>query len=252
MTGMDDEVRDSLQRRAGDVPPRREVPPDLGKRAGRRIALNSIIGGAAAIVVIAGAVIGLQALMSPGEEELGGGGGVTPTGGIHTTVGPAPTSPTPQSSGSSSVPTCSSGELRANGTMLGAAGSREGVIDVANFSNTTCTLQGRPHVTLLKSPGRPITSGIRFLQSPAGWKVDGESKPAGWPIVTLLPGDAASVRVRWGNWCPQGRAAPLWELGIPGSGTVGVQNGMEEPPPCNGESEPSTIEVGPFEPQREP
>ena len=152
----------------------------------------------------------------------------------------------------SSVPTCTSAELHANGTMLGAAGSREGVMDVANFSDTSCTLQGRPHVTLLKSPGRPITFGIRSLKSPAGWEVDGESKPAGWPVVTLHPGDAASVRVRWGNWCPQGRAAPLWELGIPGSGTVGVRNGMEEPPPCNGESEPSTIEVGPFEPQREP
>jgi hypothetical protein len=249
MTDMDDEVRDSLQRRAEDIPPRREVPPDLGRRAGRRIAFNSLAAGAAFVVILAVAIVGIRALTSS-EEELGGN--PTPTSVHHSGGGSGPTPTTAASSSGSGVTECAASDLRANGTLLGAAGSREGVIDVANLSDTTCTLQGRPRVTLLQSAGHAITSGITFLKADAGWMVDGETKPAGWPVVTLHPGDSASVRVRWGNWCPQGRAAPLWELGIPGGGQVAVQNGMEEPPPCNGETEPSTVEVGPFEPHRAP
>jgi hypothetical protein len=57
------------------------------------------------------------------------------------------------------------------------------------------------------------------------------------------------MRVRWSNWCLQGRKAPLWQIHIPGSGTVNG-NGMEavSPPPCNGAGQPSTVERGPFEP----
>jgi hypothetical protein len=67
--------------------------------------------------------------------------------------------------------------------------------------------------------------------------------------VTLAPGDVASVRIRWSNWCPDGRAAPLWRIGIPSGGSVDG-NGLDAvpPPPCNGPGSPSTVEVGPFEP----
>jgi hypothetical protein len=134
--------------------------------------------------------------------------------------------------------------------MEGAAGSQEGGVTLTNFSSTACSLQGRPVVTLLDENLNPITSGVTFLHSPPGWKADGAPKPDGWPIVTLHPGDAALVRIRWSNWCPDGRPAPLWRLGIPGSGTVDVTNGFDgvSPPPCNGQDLPSTVEVGPFEP----
>src|SRR5262245_25993997 len=133
MTGMDDDVRDSLQRRAEDVPPHREVPPDLGKRAGRRIARNSIAAGAVAVVVIAGAVIGVPALMAPSESELGGNDPTetsTSIDGPPVKVGPTPSSPGTATSGDGAIARCTAGQLRANGNMLGAAGSREGVIDV--------------------------------------------------------------------------------------------------------------------------
>ena len=136
------------------------------------------------------------------------------------------------------------------GSMDGAAGSREGALSLTNFADVTCTLQGRPTITLMDGNLKPITSGATFAPSPPGWRVNGSPKPAGWPVVTLRSGDSASVRIRWSNWCPDGRPAPLWRVAIPGGGTVDVVNGMDavSPPPCNGPGQPSTIEVGPFEP----
>jgi len=133
--------------------------------------------------------------------------------------------------------------------MEGAAGSREGAIRFTNYSNTTCTLQGTPKITLLDGNLRPITSGVVFVSSPPGWKANASPQPAGWPVVTLAPFHSASVRIRWSNWCPQGRSAPVWRMTIPGGGTTDV-NGFEaiSPPPCNGAGQPSTIAEGPFEP----
>ena len=93
--------------------------------------------------------------------------------------------------------------------MQGAAGSREGGITLTNFSDTTCTLQGTPAIELLDQNLKPITTGVSFGSSPAGWQANAQPTPAGWPVATLHAGDAALVRIRWGNWCPQGRAAPL-------------------------------------------
>jgi hypothetical protein len=134
--------------------------------------------------------------------------------------------------------------------MTGAAGSREGGVTLTNFSDTTCTLQGTPTITLLDQNLQPITSGVAFSSSPPGWQANGSPQPAGWPVVAIKGFDSASIRIRWGNWCPQGRAAPLWRIDIPGSGSVDVVNGMDQSsaPPCNGSGQPSTVEVGPFEP----
>jgi hypothetical protein len=250
-----DRLRRTLQDRADDVPPHRKVPDALGRRAGRRIAFNSLVVGAAAVVVVVVAVVGVQALRGPGSTAIGGNG-PTPTGAGHPTAppptssAPRPTTPAPTTGASptNGAAPCTPGQLRANGDMTGAAGSREGVIDVANFSGTACTLQGRPGIVLLTSPDHLVTARLSFIDSPAGWEVDGQPQPAGWPVVTLAPGDTASVRIRWGNWCSPG--VPLWRIGIPGGGEVDVVNGMEDPPPCNGSGMPSTIEVGPFEPHR--
>ncbi len=250
-----DRLRRTLQDRADHVRPHREVPDALRGRAGRRIAFNSLMVGTTAIVVVAAVLVGVQALRGPGPTL--GGPGPTPTGGGHgtapapTTTGvPAPTTGASPSTGSGGPVACTPGHLRANGDMQGAAGSREGAIDVTNLSGVVCTLRGRPGVVLLTDPNHLVTSDLSFIDSPAGWEVDGNPQPAGWPVVTLRPGDVASVRIRWGNWCAPG--VPLWRIGIPGGGDVDVANGMEDPPPCNGPGMPSTIEVGPFEPQPSP
>ncbi len=225
------------------MPLHRTVPPPLLRRTRRRIALNALAVGAAVVVVAGGGFAGLRAMSAPGSSRP--------------TVGPASNASghsTPSSSAHSTPPpsalsACTSGELRAVGSMEGAAGSREGAVTITNFSDQACTLQGTPTITLLDGNLDPITSGVAFSSSPAGWVANASPQPPGWPVVTLAPGDSASVRIRWGNWCPEGRAAPLWQVRIPGSGTVDV-NGFEAlgPPPCNGPGQPSTVEVGPFEP----
>jgi hypothetical protein len=234
MRDLDDQLHELFQRRADDVSPHREVPRSLARRARHRIALTALGAGIGVIVVAAGALAGIRALGDgPAVDQLGGG---------RSTSSAQPSAPV--------TPECTAAQLRAVGSMEGAAGSREGSIGLTNLSDTTCTLEGTPAITLLDDGLTPITSDVTFVSSPAGWVADGSPQPPGWPVVTIAPGDPASVRVRWSNWCPDGRVAPLWRIDIPGGGTVDVSNGMDSvpPPPCNGPDEPSTIEVGPFEP----
>ena len=231
---MDDELRELLRRKADDVPPHREVPRSLATRARRRIALNALRVGMTVVVLAVGAFAGVRAFGGPAAQR--------PIG--HPSSASVQPSPS-----ASATPACTSSQLRAVGSMQGAAGSREGAIGLTNLSAETCTVQGTPTITLLDQNLRPITSGVTFGASPAGWVVNGSPQPAGWPVVTLAPNETASVRVTWSNWCPVGRTAPLWTVEIPGGGTVDV-NGLDAvgPPPCNGPGLPSTIEVGPFEP----
>jgi len=236
-----DDLRELLRRRADNVPPQRDVPRSLVGRARRRIALNAVGVGLALVVLAGGAWAGLQAFGSAPAHEPAGTG-------PPSSAQPAPSTSAQPPPSASAIPACTSAQLRAVGSMEGAAGSRDGSISLSNISDQTCTLQGTPTITLLDQNLDPITSGVTFSSSPPWWAVDQSPEPPGWPVVTLDPGRSALVRVRWGNWCPLGRAAPLWRMDIPGGGTVDVANGMEDAPPCNGPGFPSTIEEGPFEP----
>jgi hypothetical protein len=243
MTNMENELRALLQSRAAEVPRARAVPRSLRGRARRRIAINALAMGAAAVLVAGGAYAGLRAV---GGTERPKGAGVPPA--VEKSPSPIHESPSAvKDTPPSATPKCTSGRLRAVASMEGAAGSREGAIDLTNFSDVTCTLEGTPALQLLDQNLDPITSGVEFDSAPAGWSVNGSPEPPGWPLVTLRPGDSAAVRIRWSNWCSD--TAPLWRVQIPSSGSVDV-NGMDAvaPPPCNGPGQPSTIEVGPFEP----
>jgi hypothetical protein len=156
---------------------------------------------------------------------------------------------TPSADSTDTAAPCTAGQLRAVGALQGAAGSRVGEITVSDFSDTACTLTGRPAITLLDPRLKPI-HGVRFDAAPAAWQADGQPPPPGWPTVTITPKTAAIFRIRWVNWCPQGRAQPLWTLALGSGPAIDVQGGMEEPgaPPCNGPGMPALVEVGPFEP----
>jgi hypothetical protein len=232
MSDMDDKLRDLLRQKAGDLPPHLDVPPALAGRIRRRVALNAVGVGIMVVALAVGAFAGVRALGGPRSTGFAG----TPTSSVP---------PTPSSD------SCTSGQLRAIGSVkVGEGGSRVGTIDLTNFSDKTCTLEGTPEITLLDENLHPITSGVTFGSSPARWETIGSGEPVGWPVVTLAPGDSASVRIAWSNWCPDGAAAPLWRVGIPDSGTVDVINGMDAvtPPPCDAQDQPPAIAVGPFEP----
>jgi hypothetical protein len=234
---MDDKkLREMLDDLAGDVSPHRTVPPSLERRVRARVAMNSTLIGALVLALGVGAFVTVRAV----------GTSKTPTiaPATSSTSTPATTTPGP----------CTSGQLRAVGSMSGAAGSRVGDIELRNYSDTTCTLTGTPTIALYDTNGKRITSGITFAPSPAQWQANGSAPPSGWPVVTVgamgSRHDSAHVRIRWTNWCPQGRAFPLWRVQIPGSGMVDVIAGMDAAgaPPCNGPGMPSRVEVGPFEP----
>lgn len=229
----DAKIREMLKGLAGDIPAHHTAPASITRRVRTRIAINSVALGAMIVAL-----------------------GVGVFAGVHT-LAPA-AKPTKVPFAGSSSPTaapCTSGQLRAIGSLTGAAGSRVGGIGLMNYSDRACTLTGRPVITLYGTNGGRITSGVTFVSSPAQWQANASPKPSGWPLVTLqgmsVPRQSAFVRIGWSNWCVQGGAAPLWRVGVPGSGTVDVINGMDQfnPPPCNGPTMPSTIEVGPFEPR---
>jgi hypothetical protein len=219
---VDDEVRDLLRDKAHEIPSHLDLPRSLTPRVRRRIALNALAVTATFVVIAAGAFGTLRALRSQPSETYAG---ATP---------------------------CTAAHLRAIVSMEGAAGSREGTIELTNTADT-CTLKGTPTLKLLDQHMDPIVSGIAFVSVPAGWEVGGSPQPPGGPVVTLAPDDSASVRVRWSNWCADGNTTPHWRIAIPRSGDVDVE-GLDATtvPPCNGPDLPSTIEVGPFEPHDGP
>src|SRR5438046_634668 len=199
MTDMRDELQELLQRRADGVPPHREVPRSLVGRARRRVALNALGVGMVVLVMAGGAFAGLRAIDAAGPSLP-----AHPSQPPAPTVGPTgssgrPTASPASSTGSAVQPTpsagsisaCTSAQLRAVGTFEGAAGSREGGVSLTNLSDGTCTLQGTPTITLLDQNLQPITTGVTFSSSPPGWSVNASPTPAGWPVVTVHPGDSA-------------------------------------------------------------
>jgi Domain of unknown function (DUF4232) len=221
-----------LRARAAEVPHLQAVPPTMLARARRRIARNALASVVAAGLIVVGASAGLTtlgALRSPDR--------VVPEGssGQHSPAPPA------------SNPSCSAADLRATARLEGAAGSVLGSVDITNLGAEVCTLTGRPVVTIFTSAGDQLSPHVQEV--PPQWQVDGRSPPQGWPVVSLRPGAAAAIRIRWNDPCPQLSDPAVWSVGLSGGGTLDVGNAdTTPPPPCLGTAEPSMLEVGPFEP----
>ena len=132
-------------------------------------------------------------------------------------------------------------------TLEGAAGSREGAITVVNRSTVACTLAGTPTPILRDAQSlAPVSTQVTVTQSEPAWRVDKQPEPPGWPVVTLGAGERATVRVGWSNWC--GSTPVAWSLALPSGDSFEVRDIGLDAPPCNGPGQPSTIEIGPFEP----
>lgn len=228
---MDDDLtqlEQMLKDRAAEVPHVHDVPPTMLVRARRRVARNALASVLAAAVIVVGASAGLANL-----GVLHGSDVVVP-GGSRSAAPPSTA--------------CAASDLRAAVSLEGAAGSVEGSIELTNVGGATCTLTGRPTVSISSSQGNEVP--LQVTESEPQWKADGASPPQGWPVVSLRSGSAASVRVRWSNACPQLSDPVSWKIDLGnGAGTVDASSADASfVPPCNGPTEPSTLEVGPFEP----
>ncbi len=222
---MQDEVRQLLRDKATEMPPHLDVPPSLQKRVRPRIARNAALMAATAAVVTVVAVAGFRSLNGPP---------------ISQSVGDTPT----QTGAGSS--TCQPYELRVTMPPFeGAAGSRDGTIALENASGGSCTLSGTPIVTFTDSDLRVIAD-VNVVDGAPGWQAQGAPEPDGWPVVTLASGGVASVRIGWSNWC---KDLPLLRLTDAGGNQIAMLSpDAGSVPPCNGAGQPSTVEVGPYEP----
>jgi hypothetical protein len=225
---MDDDLNQLeqvLRDRAAEVPHIQDVPPTMLMRARRRVARNAVASVLGAVLIVAGASAGLA--------NLHGSGGTLP-----------------ETSGSVAPPTtaCAASDLQGTVSLDGAMGSVEGSIDLTNVGGATCTLTGRPTVSISDAQGNEVR--VQVTASDPQWKANTAPQPKGWPVVSLQPGSAASVRVRWSNACPQLSGPVSWKIDLGnGTGTLDASSADASfVPPCNGPTEPSTLEVGPFEP----
>jgi hypothetical protein len=218
-----------LRERAGEIPSLQEAPRNVLMRARSRVLRNALSSAIAVGLIVVGASAGIARLGASHDPNVPGhsGGGQSP-GGFSST-------------------SCTAADLRATAALQGGMGSVFGKLVLTNFTDKTCTLTGRPTVTLFTSAGRQLT--IQAVASIPQWRADKTSPPNGWPVVDLPPGTSAAIRVRWSNACPQLSKPALWNVGLPDGGSLDVF-GVDgtSPPPCNGTAEPSTLEVGPFEP----
>jgi hypothetical protein len=139
---------------------------------------------------------------------------------------------------------CVGSQLRADVEVQGATGHLMGV---ARFFDRgpTCTLRGRPLVTLESPAGRalPVSRGnVGPL-----WRLNHEHAPRGWPVVTLGHARVAATFIQLGNWCGQhdARITLVFHLRKPrgvvrGSVRMGVG--------CMAPRSPVGVSIGPFEP----
>jgi hypothetical protein len=226
MNDMHDEVRQLLRDKASEMPPHLDVPPSLRKRVRPRIARNAVLAAATAALVTVGAIAGFRSLNGPPEEQS--------LTNPPTVAGPA---------------VCGVEQLEASTALEGAAGSRVGSILFRNAGGAPCTLSGKVDVVVTDSASRSYD--VTVDQSDPGWLVDRAAKPEGWPVVTLAPGDSASVRFSWSNWC-RTDVTPILQLQAQETGSVvaNITSGPSDVPPCNGMGEGSTIQIGPFEPSQ--
>ena len=226
---MDDDLttlEQVLRDRAAEVPHLQEAPSRMLVRARRRVVRNALSSAVAAGLIIVGASAGLAGLRAS-SSDLGGG-------------------PTPTPSNSA----CIAADLGATANMQGAAGSVEGSIDLTNHGDRTCTLEGHPSVTLAGPSGSQLS--LEVTKVDAQWQVDAAPSPSGWPVVSLHPGSVASIRIDLSNVCPQLDAPPVWTIDLTsGRGSLNVAGTDAILPSCNGAAEPSTLDVGPFEPSGE-
>jgi hypothetical protein len=224
---MHDDLADlerTLRDRAAEVPSLQDVPRNMMRRARRRIVRNAVVSVVAAGFVVVGVSAGLASLRATTDDVP------------RRSPDPAP----PSSS-------CVAADLRATAALQGAAGSVGGSIELTNVGTRTCTLEGRPAVTLFSAAGHELT--VQVVDVDPQWRADAAPTPPGWPVVRLRPDASAAIRVSWTNPCPQLIAPARWEVDLgSGRGALDVAGADVTPPACNGSGEPSTLDVGPVEP----
>jgi hypothetical protein len=137
------------------------------------------------------------------------------------------------SAASKVVPPCQSANLVADVVMMGAAGSREGNVQLINTTDAPCALSGAPKMELLDQNGTPLQ--VQFQEEPS---ISGVS------VAAAGRGQAIAVPVRWSNYCGANPGTVTIELALPDGGVARAAGASV--PPCLGAGQPSTFGYRPF------
>lgn len=137
---------------------------------------------------------------------------------------------------------CTAANLNASTSLQGATQSIVGPIVFTNTSATACTVQGIPGVQLQDKNGAAL----------AVTQINQTNPPPA--LVTLQPGQQATVNIFWTNFCAADTHPGHYsaKVTIPGDSALtavlqDVSNTPTPPPPCQASSEPSTLTVGSFQ-----
>ena len=105
---------------------------------------------------------------------------------------------------------CKADSLSATAGYQGATGSMAGSIILTNTGTEPCSLQGTAQVKLVDSYGQELVTEQKAMS------LDGIDQ-----LITLKPGQQASLFIVWANWCPPG--TPETAAASPMAGGVSFQ-----------------------------
>src|SRR5260221_5103415 len=139
MSPVDDDLREMLRRRAADqVPMHRDVPRRMVRRARGRIALNAVIAGVSVAAASTLVFAGVRSLRVEPVQH------VVPPAASSSQAPPSASTAPPASTATTTA--CTGGQLRAVGSMDGAAGSRPRSIPFTDYSGKTRTPARTPEI----------------------------------------------------------------------------------------------------------
>jgi hypothetical protein len=144
---------------------------------------------------------------------------------------------------------CGPANLQASLDLEEAAGMLQGRVRFRNSADSSCVLEGVPHIEL-----RDATSGelIPTTTSEAAptWQRDDTDPPAGWPEVRVQTGSEAQAVLTVRNWCGSSDEAPLLFIRLPYhvDRIRGDVPSLQVLPRCEDPQRPVALAVGPFEP----
>ena len=168
----------------------------------------------------------------------------TPTGSASGASVPPVTAPPPTPVGSTADgPPCGPPDLALDVTGLGATGSVVLVIKATNGGATPCSLAGPPASIALRAGGGSLP--LTYEPRPDPWPGDSPGKVA--PPVVLQPGERATARAIWRNWClGPADVSTVW-VGLTGEAIDTSPNPAITPPRCDNKTATSSVAGFPFE-----
>jgi hypothetical protein len=130
---------------------------------------------------------------------------------------------------------CRAADLRATVFLQGAGGAMVGRVTLTNTGLTSCSLVGRPTVSLAGTRSRAMPrprAAPEVVREPLS------------SLRAVRPGKRVWFAMHWSNWCE--RHPVTATVALPGGDRLRVRLGA--PPRCESAASPSAIGVSPFVP----